>query len=312
MGNIIISRIWIFISCTMLMLFTLSSKKSRQLEQIELLGSTPGDLPIKQMLNIPAEKPIDFMKWEVVLRKSLDGKKVFEMQLNYGISQPNTSGFTRESAASVSFSGTYSLEKVSNDKVDGQILQLECGLWKQPLRLAKMNENVYHLLMHDETLMVGNGSWSYSLFRKKLSENAGMNYPTFSNTVDRLSDTAQMTFVGRTPCQDFAGEFNVNVAQECFKLKWKLILRKNRLTGAPETFWMRNVVYGKVADVEGKWRIIKGNKADPGLTFIQLNPDHQYPITFLVEDQAVLFLLHKNGTLFEGNADFGYALNLVK
>jgi hypothetical protein len=312
MEKVLKSRIRIYIACFMLMMLTLSNIKDRQVDQVELVGSTPGDLPIQQMLNFPKGKAIDFMKWKLVLSDAREGKKMFELQLQYGLSQPNTNGFTRESAGSDSFSGTYSLEKIADEKMSGQILQLNCALWMSPLRLVKMNENVYHLLTQNKKPMIGNGSWSYSLFRQKQSGNTEMNYPKFSSGINKFSDTAQMVFVGRTPCQDFAGEFNVKVTPDCFKLKWKLILKKDRLTGAPATFWMRNVIYGKVADVEGKWKMLKGNSADPELTFIQLNPDHPMPITFLVEDQSVLFLLHKNGKLFEGNADFGYALNLER
>jgi hypothetical protein len=312
MKNAIKSRIRIFIPYFMLMLLTLSGMERKAVAQMELRGSTPGDLPIKRALNLPEEKAIDFMKWKLVMSDSPGGRKMFVMQLHYGVSQPNTSGFTSESATSNNFSGSYTVEKVSNDKINAQIIQLKCASWKAPLRLAKMNENVYHLLTQEEQPMVGNGGWSYSLFRQNPVKESGINYPEFSNAVDKLSDTSQMIFVGRTPCQDFAGEYNVKVSQECFKLKWKLVLKKDHSTGAPASFWMRNVVYGKVAEVEGKWKIIKGNKANPDLTFIQLNPDHPIPMTFLVENQSVLFLLHKNGTLFEGNADFGYALNMDK
>lgn len=312
MKSAIKNRMRIFILSVMLMLFNFAGIESTRFEQIELMGSTPGDLPIKKMLNLPEEKAIDFMKWKLVLSDSPDGKKIFDLYLDYGLSQPNTNGFTRESAASANFSGTYTWNKVSDDEVNAQIVELQCESWKTPLRLVRMNENVFHLLTQDKKPMVGNGSWSYSLFRRNSLEKIGMDYPKFSNALDKFSDTAQMIFVGRTPCQDFAGEFNVKVSPDCFKLKWKLILKKDRSTGAPATFWMRNVIYGKVAEVEGKWKVIRGNKANPDLTFIQLNPDHPFPITFLVEDQSVLFLLHKNGTLFEGNADFGYALNLDK
>lgn len=115
---------------------------------------------------------------------------------------------------------------------------------------------------------------------------------------------------GRTPCQDYAAEHQLNVTADCFKLKWRLILNRDAITHKPTTYTIRKVVDNIPQDVSGNWRIIKGIKENPNAIIYQLDPEYpQNSICLLAGDDHVLFFLDKKYRLHAGNGDFSYTLN---
>ena len=267
-----------------------------------LVGSTPGDSLIKSLLTISPESRIDFIRWDLTLNEAENGSKTYVLNVVFGEGQPNTNGF-KGGGEKLSFEGTYAISKniyeLKNEKTSTKIL------------LIKLNENLFHFLTPDNKLMVGNGGWSYTLSRKDSSANTSAVLPVWIASLP--DDTAQQViFDGRTPCLDFAGQYNLQVGNDCHKLKWKLTLFRDSKTNKPTTYALQTTL-NRPKITEGNWTIIKGAKTNPEAIIYQLDPDKpDESISFLVGDENVLFFLDKKNQLFTGNSDFSFTLNRRK
>lgn len=272
--------------------------KTRTLPHI-IVGSTPGDESIKKQLGLPPETVIDFIRWNLQMNESNN----FDLSIIYGENQPNTLGF-KGGGQTRSYHGSYTLTKMED------IFCFHLVSDQMKITLAKINENLYHILTNDNQLMKGNGGWSYTLNSKNPTNNE-KTLPTFTSTATLLRDNPiQVIYDGRTPCREFAAEHQWDVATSCFKLKWKLTLNRDSLTGAPTTYTIRKVVDNISQDVTGKWSIINGLKSNPTAVIYQLDPDKpDQTISLFVADENILFFLHKNLTFFVGNDDFSFTLN---
>lgn len=281
------------------------SLASENNDKIVLLGCTPGDDLIKFQLGISNETIIDFIKWDLTL-DSLNQNN-FVLKINYGESQPNTLGF-KTGAKKKSYQGEFRISKENGN----EIYQLNCAGFQNEITLIKLNANIFHFLTPQKQLMCGNGGWSYTLNNKTPDKN---NYPlpTLTNAIALLNDTVlQVTYDGRTPCQDFAAENNLTVNQSCFKLKWKLILNKDPKTLQPTTYKLKRT-NSRETDIKGNWAIIKGAASNPNVIILQLDPDKpNQTVSLFVGDENVLFFLHKDKNLFVGNENFSFTLNKRK
>jgi hypothetical protein len=167
---------------------------------------------------------------------------------------------------------------------------------KGELMLAKINENIFHILTKDRELMIGNGGWSYTLNAAKpiliSSSVASFSVP--------MPDTArQLVFDGRTPCKEFAVDHSVKANPDCFKVKWRLILNRDPKTLEPTNYSTRRIVYD-LADNTGKWTI---RKTDSQTFIVQLNPDQPgRSISLLMLDNNILYFLDSKGQSYTGNA----------
>lgn len=268
--------------------------------EIELVGSTPGDEPIKSMLSISATTQVDFIKWNLKLSDN-----TFELDIVYGESQPNTLGFKGGGETS-SFRGLLVIDKSPENKHFREVYQLKIKGFAEPLSLVKINETLFHILTSDNQLMVGNGGWSYSLNR---TNSIPLKKALISSAVSD-EKAMQVIFDGRTPCQEISAEHpEMNASAACFKLKWKLTLNRDSITNASTTCVIRKVVDNQPQDVTGKWTIIYGTKENPDVIIYKIETDHGAPISFLAGDDHVLFFLDKNGNPFVGNEHFSFTLN---
>ncbi|MBD0377481.1 MAG: hypothetical protein ICV51_17865 [Flavisolibacter sp.] len=193
------------------------------------------------------------------------------------------------------------------------IYQLKNGKTPAFISLVKLNDNLFHLLTPDGKLMIRNGGWSYTLNRKEPFTNISADLPFFSAFTSLYSDTArQVIFEGRTPCLDFARQYNLKVSEDCIKLKWKLVLYKDPITFAPTTYTLYYTL-SRSDTIKGKWAITKGVPSNPHVFIYQLNPDKRNEaISFLAGDENVLFFLDKNNLLLIGDSNFSYTLNKRK
>jgi hypothetical protein len=116
-------------------------------------------------------------------------------------------------------------------------------------------------------------------------------------------------FVGRTPCQEFLKELNMEERPECTKRKMSVTLYQDSVTHTPTTYETRGM--GKWSG-KGKWHIIQGTPTDPRATVFQLDLDVNTSLFLLKGDNNVLFILDKNKNFLVGNADFSYTLNRGK
>lgn len=264
--------------------------------EMVLVGSTPGDAPIKSMLGIAANKTIDFMKWNLNLIDEDNGAKKFLLALHYGVSQPNTLGFIN-GGEKLNVTGSYTLQP-------GNIYRLSNGI-----SFTQINDNIFQLLYTDGNLMKGDGGWSYTLNRKEPTAVTIKPRSLVASAFAPDDKSIQVIFEGRTPCMEIAAGNQMSVTEGCFKLKWKFTLNRDPTTLEPTTFTMRQVVDGTAKEVEAKWTIIKENARFPNAIVYRLEPRIGQPIYLLAGDHNVLYFMDKNFNLYQGNKDFSYTLN---
>lgn len=116
-------------------------------------------------------------------------------------------------------------------------------------------------------------------------------------------------FDGRTPCQDLAKQLDEKVTSACTKIKWRIILYKDSITGNPDIYELLGFVYKKDNPRIGKWRIIKGTKANPEAIVYQLDQPGREPLFLQKGGENILFFLNQEKILMVGNRDFSYTLN---
>lgn len=276
---------------------------SPKTETIILVGSTPGDELIKSQLGIANETNIDFIRWNLSFSTLKDN--AFDLNITFGVGQPNTLGF-KEGGQAKSYHGQYTILK----KGSTEIYQLKSDQLHPQIELVKLNENLFQFLTPQHRLMVGNGGWSYML-NSKTPVNPSDNLPVLTPAFNPMQDTSrQLIFDGRTPCQDLAAEYRLNVSSECFKLKWKLILNRDTVSHKPTTYSIRKVVDNTPRDITGNWTIIKGAGSNPNAFIYQLDPEKpEQAISMLVGDENILYFINRDKHLFVGNENFSYTLN---
>ena len=113
-------------------------------------------------------------------------------------------------------------------------------------------------------------------------------------------------FAGRTACQEFMKELNLDANPYCIKRKMKIILYKDSATGKPTTYETKGM--GKWSG-KGNWFILQGTLTDPRATVFQVKLDANTSLFLLKGDDNVLFILDKNRNFLIGNAKFSYTLN---
>lgn len=169
--------------------FNCQNKENEISESTRLVASTPAGKEIKTILGIDLKDSIDFIRWNVLLDSS-SGK--FKVELQYGISKPNTVGFISPKSKIIEgkfevSSGTYILKSASLPK---------------DLRFIKINEHLFHILGTDQNLLVGNGGWSYVL-----NNSSGMQVSDLKGLETDIKlfseQDSVITFDGRTPCDQF-------------------------------------------------------------------------------------------------------------
>ena len=116
-------------------------------------------------------------------------------------------------------------------------------------------------------------------------------------------------FAGRTACQEFMKELNLDANPECIKRKMKIILYQDPATGKPTTYETKGM--GKWSG-KGKWFILQGMPTDPRATVFQVELDAKTSLFLLKGDDNVLFILDRNKNFLVGNAKFSYTLNRAR
>jgi hypothetical protein len=118
-------------------------------------------------------------------------------------------------------------------------------------------------------------------------------------------------FDGRTPCQELAKQLNEKTIPECIKIKWRLTLYKDSVTGNPDAYELLGFVYKKDTPRIGKWHIIKGTHANPEAVVCQLDQPGRETLFLQKGDDNILFFLDPEKKLMVGNRDFSYTLNRI-
>ena len=116
-------------------------------------------------------------------------------------------------------------------------------------------------------------------------------------------------FAGRTACQEFMKELNLDTNPECIKRKMNIILYQDPVSAKPTTYETKGM--GKWSG-KGNWFILQGTPTDPRATVFQLELDAKTSLFLLKGDDNVLFILDRNKNFLIGNAKFSYTLNRAR
>lgn len=255
----------LFVSCA-------SSKETKY------TASTPAGAIVRSFLGISMTDSIDFIRWKLTLT---DLK--YSLECNYGMGKPNTNGFY-DGGKKVSFSGAVKWDNTTNT------YRLQNG--NHALTLVELNSNLLHILNNDHTLLIGGGGWSYALNNMAPSATSQSKLRATQST---FRDS--IAFQGRTPC----GGLNVNKSNECYKLKWYLVLYSNN------TYKILGTAYRAEGGKKGSWRTVVSKD---GRIAYQLSDENGKPILHLLKlDEGILIFTDEKGNLLVGDHDFSYTLN---
>ena len=263
-------------------------------DQNILVGSIPGDELAKQMLAIDPAENVDFIRLRIALN---EGDRKFDLKATFGIGKPNTRDF-ENGGKSMSAKGQLEI-KDNGGYLVYRLLSDEAGVG---LSLIRLNDSMFHVLSRGGRLMTGNGGWNYTLGRETETKTKSGSLPG-GKRIDDSNDPQTVTFVGRTPCIEIARELKIAVTDDCFKLKWKLTLRREPISKRPARFVLQRT-FRRSEPMEGKWEIVK----DAGSTIYRLAGDDGSKVSFMRLDDSLLFL-DNAGQLLKGNGEFGYTLD---
>ncbi len=266
-----------------ILLFMLIIASCTSGKEATFIASTPADAAIRPFLGISLTDSIDFIRWHLTLRDNQ-----YTLSCNYGIGKPNTNGFIN-GGKKIELNGAFKKEK------NFYILQNGNSI----LKIAELNSDLLHLLNADNSLLVGNGGWSYTLNN------------VIPAATDQVNINAQqavikdsMVFVGRTPCK-VPGI--IPKGMQCYKLKWHIVLYANTQKNEPTTYKVYGTPYRKQGGKTGNWKIITGKK---GRIIYQLNDDDGNGFLYLLKlDDHILIFTDAEGKLLVGDEDFSYTMN---
>lgn len=244
-------------------------------------ASTPAALLVREFLGISLKDSIDFIRWKLMINEN-----TYSLECNYGIGKPNTNGFY-DGGKKVNFNGSVRKEKniyvlQNNDKF---------------LKFGELNNNLLHILNEDNSLMIGSGGWSYAINNISPAPD-DLLFLTVKTTAIKDS----MAFQGRTPC----GVPGVLKSQQCYKLKWYLVLYGNDKKDEPLSYRVLGTGFRSDGGRKGRWIIV--NKV--GKITYELLDENEKPLFHLLKlDDGVLIFTDEKGNLLVGDHDFSYTLN---
>lgn len=276
--------------------FTSLSIENKNSEGVKLVGSTPGGKVIKNILGIYLKDSIDFIRWNIFLDSS---SGTFKVELQYGISKPDTKDFI--TPKSKIFQGKFI--------VKSGVYILKSSSLAMDLKFIKINDHLFHFLGNDESLLVGNGGWSYVL-----NNSSGLQVSELEGLKNRFlifgEKDSILIFDGRTPCDQIPGALNLPVSNDCIKLKWRLKLMPGDDSGNTGTYSLKGT-FSNHKEVTGKYSIT-AHPQQQRLFILQLSPSSkERKMNFLIVDKSILYFLNSDMKLFVGDSNFSYALNRI-
>jgi hypothetical protein len=281
-----------------------------------LIGTTPAGEAIVSVLKLPAD--IDSaVKWRLALHRDPGTQQPagYDLRCDTETTVPNTNGKRKETHATER-KGTWEWGSGRSTDQGAVIVKLVNGL-----SLVQLNENIFHLLNEDRSLMIGGGGWSYTLYRESTAEP-----PVKESEVEfPPSDSYKLTplasgpevygiYLGRSPIAGIWRELRRPNPMDAMKAKWRLTLLKDPQTGAPTKYRIDGTMYreGLMKDPqeprEGTWTISE-HPSTKAIVY-ELGPWKSEPgLKLLCGDDNVLFILDASDKLMVGSADFSYTLN---
>lgn len=281
-------------------------------------GITPCSAQTRPLPQIPADTNCEQMIWKIVFYQdpSTGSPTTYALESAYGVPQPNTPGLAGGGTPIV-MEGNWAIAKGTKEDPGALIYQLYSKESRPAVSFLKMAEDILHVLSEDQTLLVGNPAWSYTLNRTDNQVATQTEQPGSMPEGSRppippmpAGSSVLGVFEGRLPCHEMVLEFTkVPPFQGCTKIKSRLTLYQDENTAAPTIY----VYMGTTTVREGTWTIVKGTKSDPDAEVYQLQLEEgQQPVSFLKADENHLFLLDRDSNLLVGNALFSYTLSKIE
>lgn len=252
---------------------------------LTFVGSTPAHATVRKFLQISSTDSIDFIRWKLDV-----GESTFTLDCRYGMSKAGTQGFSNEQhvafEGSITEAGNYYYLKHNGSS----------------LTLLKVNANVLHFVNATNSLLVGNGGYSYALNSLQPVETKECNVWS-----TQIPGKGPLMYEGRTPCQVLSTLLGLKKQSDCFKLKWLFTFYTDSISERPSHFTLKGTLYRTQRIVEGKWQVAKSKNG--GVTFRVFFDEWPHSLDLLKGDDNVLFFTDTSGEVLVGNEDFSYTLN---
>ena len=282
-------------------------------------GTTACSSLTRPLPQIPEDTDCELMIWKIMLyRDAATGSPTtYTLESTYGPSQPNSLG-PAGGGTPISMQGKWSMVKGTKADPEAEVYQLYSDDSQVAVSFVKISEDILHVLNRDQTLMVGNAAWSYTLNRTDNRPPVALDGPVGSGPEATRPPIPTMppgssvlrAFEGRTPCHEIVFDvLNVAPFPNCLKIKLRLTLYQDETTGAPSGY----MAMGTSTIREGTWTILEGTPDDPAAVVYQLQlEDSKEPVSFWKADDNHLFLLDRDLNLLVGNALFSYTLSRIE
>lgn len=132
---------------------------------------------------------------------------------------------------------------------------------------------------------------------------------SYGQTLSGVQNKLFGVFDGRTPCNVLSVYLKVPPSPECFKIKWRLTLFVDSISGKPTSYELIGLTYKREKPRVGSWQILTGTNADAVAVVFELIETGRHPLLLQKVDDNILFFLDKDRKLLVGNRDFSYTLN---
>jgi hypothetical protein len=273
----------------------------------EYSGSSPCGEGVRQFLPIPEEAELPLV-WQLSLYDTKTAAPAtYALRCEFRL--PASTQGEKAAPKILEKRGAMSLSQGTKSNPQATVYELEGAF-----SLLKLNADVLHLLNRDRSLMVGNGGWSYTLYRtaaaEKIAPPPRADKPSVSYTLTPLASGPSVlgVFEGRSPCYRIADALKLPV-EDCMKAKWRVTLYQDPSKQTPTTYKIEGTLH-RAGAREGRYAIVQGSADDPQAVVYQLAPTQKEAGLHLLKgDDNVLFFLDADRKPLVGHADFSYTLN---
>ena len=280
-------------------------------------ANTPCSSQARPLPQIPTNTDCEQMIWHLVLYQdpATGAPTTYRLESAYGLPKQGTNELVG-GGTPIMMEGNWTITTGTKSDPEATVYELNTNDPQTTVSFLKVSDDLIHILSSEKTLLVGNGAWGYTLNRMdnqsptQISEESPPEpYTRPPQPPMPAGSSVFAVFDGRTPCYTIVLEFtNTAPFPGCLKIKWRLTLYQDSVTGEPSTY----LFMGTSQFREGSWRIIKGMNGHPDAIVYQLYPeDAQEPVSFLKVDDNHLYLMDRKLNLLVGNELFSYTLSRI-
>jgi hypothetical protein len=287
-------------------------------DTFEFVGTNPGGEIARQFVGgLDPNAPCHSIQWQIRFHGNPQGQApTFELHAQYQVPTAHNTNRS-EPGPKQTIRGSWQLQRhdLGTRQTEAYRLTTPSG---RSLSLVKVSPDILHVLNENGRLAIGNGGWSYTLYRADKTEPAvdpaaTLNAPEMSYKISPLSTGPSVfgVFEGRSPCQGISRELQIVSHPGCMKSKWRLTLFQDPTSQEPTHYQVEGSLF-RAAPREGPWKRMRGTADDPNATvYMLLATSTQPALALLAADDNVLFFLDQKRHLLIGHGEFSYTLNRV-